>query len=47
MYNIQARGVTIPNAVVGMACFVGGLAQFTAGMWGVLPSNCSPKGTVD
>lgn len=34
MYNVQARGVTVPNAVIGMACFVGGLAQFAAGMWG-------------
>jgi len=33
MYNVGARGVTVPNAVVGMACFVGGLAQFAAGMW--------------
>jgi len=33
MYNVSARGVSVPNAVVGMACFVGGLAQFAAGMW--------------
>lgn len=36
MYNVNARGITVPNAVIGMACFVGGLAQFAAGMWGVL-----------
>ena len=47
MYNIQARGVTIPNAVIGMACFVGGAAQFAAGMWGVSPLDCSPKNTID
>lgn len=35
MYNMQARGVTVPNAIVGMSCFVGGLAQFVAGMWGM------------
>ena len=34
MYNVDARGVTVPNAVIGMACFVGGLAQVLAGMWG-------------
>ena len=33
MYNVQARGVIHPNVVVGMALFVGGLAQFVAGMW--------------
>jgi len=33
MFNVQARGVTHPNAVVGMALFVGGLAQLLAGMW--------------
>ena len=35
MYNVSARGISIPNAVIGMACFVGGLAQFAAGMWGM------------
>ncbi|PIL27887.1 transporter [Ganoderma sinense ZZ0214-1] len=33
MYNVQARGIATPNVVVGMALFVGGLAQFVAGMW--------------
>lgn len=33
MYNVQARGILVPNVVVGMALFVGGLAQFVAGMW--------------
>ncbi|KAJ7924149.1 FUN34 transmembrane protein [Mycena leptocephala] len=33
MFNVQARGITHPNAAVGMAIFAGGLAQFTAGMW--------------
>ncbi|EIN03478.1 hypothetical protein PUNSTDRAFT_56213 [Punctularia strigosozonata HHB-11173 SS5] len=31
--NVQTRGVTEPNIVVGMTLFVGGLAQFLAGMW--------------
>jgi len=33
MYNVQARGVKIPNVVLGMAIFSGGLAQLLAGMW--------------
>ncbi|KAH9920554.1 FUN34 transmembrane protein [Epithele typhae] len=33
MYNVSARGIATPNVVVGMALFVGGLAQFLAGMW--------------
>ncbi|KAJ7615756.1 FUN34 transmembrane protein [Mycena polygramma] len=33
MYNVQTRGVTAPNVVVGMAIFAGGLTQFIAGMW--------------
>jgi len=33
LYNAQARGIHVANAVVGMACFCGGLAQLLAGMW--------------
>jgi len=33
LVNVQARGVTTPNVVIGMALFVGGLCQFMAGMW--------------
>ncbi|KZT60501.1 hypothetical protein CALCODRAFT_515299 [Calocera cornea HHB12733] len=33
MFNVTARGVTIPNVVVGMALMVGGLTQLLAGMW--------------
>ena len=33
MFNVNARGITIPNVVVGMAIFSGGLVQFVAGMW--------------
>ncbi|KAJ7606645.1 Gpr1 family protein [Roridomyces roridus] len=32
-YNVQIRGITEPNVVVGMALFTGGLAQLLAGMW--------------
>ncbi|KZP03682.1 hypothetical protein FIBSPDRAFT_807548 [Athelia psychrophila] len=31
--NVQTRGVTTPNVVVGMAIFTGGLTQLLAGMW--------------
>jgi len=33
MYNIQTRGITHPNVVVGQAIFCGGLAQILCGMW--------------
>ena len=33
MFNVNARGITIPNVVVGMAIFSGGLVQLIAGMW--------------
>jgi len=33
MFNIQADGITVTNAVVGMALMVGGLTQLLAGMW--------------
>ncbi|THU94371.1 Gpr1 family protein [Dendrothele bispora CBS 962.96] len=33
LYNVNARNITTPNVVVGMALFCGGLAQFLAGMW--------------
>jgi len=33
LYNVNARGITQPNVVVGMALFTGGLAQLLAGMW--------------
>jgi len=32
-YNIAARGVNVPNLIVGMALGVGGLCQLLAGMW--------------
>ncbi|KAJ7737429.1 Gpr1 family protein [Mycena maculata] len=33
MFNVQTRGITHANVVVGMAIFAGGLTQFIAGMW--------------
>jgi len=39
LYNVGARGVSVPNVVVGMALFYGGLAQFLAGMWEFATGN--------
>ncbi|KAG6331275.1 hypothetical protein ID866_7813 [Astraeus odoratus] len=33
LYNVNARHVSTPNVVLGMAIFCGGLAQLLAGMW--------------
>jgi len=33
LINVQTKGVTVPNIVVGMAIFTGGLVQLLAGMW--------------
>jgi len=33
LYNVGTRGVTHPDAIIGMAVFGGGLSQFIAGMW--------------
>ncbi|CBQ71363.1 conserved hypothetical protein [Sporisorium reilianum SRZ2] len=33
LYNIQVKGIEIPNAVIGFALVYGGLAQFLAGLW--------------
>lgn len=33
IYNVNTRGIHVPNVVVGMALFTGGLLQFMAGMW--------------
>jgi succinate-acetate transporter protein len=38
-FNVHARGVTVPNAVVGMAIGVGGLCQLLAGMWEFAAGN--------
>jgi hypothetical protein len=33
LINVSARDVTVPNIVLGMAFFYGGLVQLLAGMW--------------
>ena len=38
-YNTGVRGIGDPNVVVGMALFVGGLAQLLAGMWEFAAGN--------
>jgi succinate-acetate transporter protein len=39
LYNVHARGIAVPNVVVGMALFCGGLAQLLAGMWEFATGN--------
>jgi len=39
LFNAHARHVVVPNVVVGMALFFGGLAQFLAGMWEFVAGN--------
>jgi len=39
MYNVNARGITTPNVVLGMALGYGGLAQLLAGMWEFASGN--------
>jgi hypothetical protein len=39
LFNAQARHVTVPNVVIGMALFYGGLAQLLAGMWEFVAGN--------
>ena len=39
LYNVHARHVSVPNVVVGMALFYGGLAQLLAGMWEFVTGN--------
>ncbi|KAI0298771.1 Gpr1 family protein [Multifurca ochricompacta] len=39
LYNVHARHIAVPNVVVGMALFCGGLAQFLAGMWEFATGN--------
>jgi len=39
LYNVGARGVAAPNAVVGLAIGYGGLAQFVAGVWEFAAGN--------
>jgi len=39
LYNAQARGIHTPNVVVAMSIFVGGVAQFSSGMWEIAVGN--------
>jgi len=39
LVNVQTDGVAVPNIVIGMAIFVGGLAQLLAGMWEFATGN--------
>jgi len=39
MYNVNTRGIHVPNVVVGMALGVGGLCQLLAGMWEFAQGN--------
>ncbi|CAH2352666.1 accumulation of dyads protein 2 [[Candida] railenensis] len=39
LINCEARGVTIPNIVVGLAFFYGGMAQLVAGMFEIAVGN--------
>ncbi|THH04677.1 hypothetical protein EW145_g5343 [Phellinidium pouzarii] len=39
LVNVSTDGVTVPNVVVGMALFVGGLCQLLAGMWEFAAGN--------
>ncbi|ODV65059.1 hypothetical protein HYPBUDRAFT_114110 [Hyphopichia burtonii NRRL Y-1933] len=46
LVNCGARGVTIPNIVVGLAFFYGGLAQLVAGMFAVAEGASGNFGAV-
>ncbi|KAK7679874.1 hypothetical protein QCA50_017033 [Cerrena zonata] len=46
LINCGARGVTIPNIVVGLAFFYGGLAQLVAGMFAVAEGASGNFGAV-
>lgn len=39
LVNAQAMGITVPNIVVGLACFYGGLVQFCTGLWELFLGN--------
>lgn len=39
MFNVQARGITTPNVILGMALAYGGLCQLLAGMWEFAAGN--------
>jgi len=39
MFNVSARGVTVPNVILGLAIGYGGLVQLLAGMWEFASGN--------
>ena len=39
LYHVHVRHINVPNAIVGMALFYGGLAEFLAGMWAFAAGN--------
>lgn len=39
LVNAQAMGITVPNIVVGLACFYGGTVQFSTGVWELFLGN--------
>ena len=39
LFNARAMGITIPNGVVSLACFYGGMIQFLAGLFEFLTGN--------
>jgi len=41
MNSVRTRSLTIPNVVISLAFFYGGLAQFIAGMWEGAAGNVS------
>ena len=43
MYNISARGVSVPNVVVGLALGYGGLAQLLAGEFTAKERGTAPS----
>ncbi|ABN66332.2 FUN-related protein [Scheffersomyces stipitis CBS 6054] len=39
LYNLQAKDITIPNMIVGLCFFYGGLCQFLSGLWEMVMGN--------
>ncbi|KAG0147763.1 hypothetical protein CROQUDRAFT_450895 [Cronartium quercuum f. sp. fusiforme G11] len=39
LFNVQSRGITTPNLIVGLAMGYGGLVQLLAGMWEFAAGN--------
>ncbi|GBE78743.1 Ammonia transport outward protein [Sparassis crispa] len=39
LFNVSARDIHIPNVIVGMTLWVGGLSQLLAGMWEFASAN--------